>query len=201
MALSDTNRLSLRAILPPLICRVPGTMVVMVLILFMAALAQIIEFRTGALQLRVDPSEERLLGSDHEGWKFYQYARGIFGNDETILIAVEADDVFSPPTVELVSRLTNRLGGVHGVQNVVSLANVLVIRSTDYGLDIAPAMEKMPKTPEEYKTLRSEVMANPVIADALVSILTIRRTATISGGLMLLLIKLLVKRQAVRKSG
>lgn len=169
MALSDTNRLSLRAILPPLICRLPGTMVVMVLILFLAALAQIIEFRTGALQLRVDPSEERLLGSDHEGWKFYQYARGIFGNDETILIAVEADDVFAPPTVELVSRLTNRLGGVHGVQNVVSLANVLVIRSTDYGLDIAPAMEKMPKTPEEYKTLRSEVMANPVIADALVS--------------------------------
>lgn len=152
-----------------LICRFPGTIVAAVLLLSIVALAQIVDFRTGELQLVVDPSEERLLGSNHEGWKFYQDTRRIFGNDETILIAIGADDVFTPPTVELVLRLTNRLEEVQGVQSVVSLANVLVIRSTDYGLDITPAMEKMPETPEEYETLRSEVMENPLLAGSLVS--------------------------------
>ena len=169
MALSDTKRLSRCAALPAVICRFPGAMVSVVLVLFIIALTQLIDFRTGELQLSVDPSEERLLGSDHESWQFYQNTRLIFGNDESILIAIEADDVFAPPTVELVSRLTHRLEVVAGVRNVVSLANVLVIRSSEYGLDIVPAMEKMPEVPEEYEALRSEVMANPLIAGTLVS--------------------------------
>ena len=169
MALNNSNRLIRRIAFPALICRLPGTMVAVVLVLFLIALAQIIDFRTGEIQLKVDPSEERLLGSNHEGWEFYQYARHIFGNDETILIAIEADDVFAPTTVELVLASDKKLGAVQGVQNVISLANVLVIRSTDLGMDIAPAMEKMPESPEEYETLRSEVMANPLIAGALVS--------------------------------
>lgn len=169
MVLSDANRLSSCAALPGLICRFPGAIVAAVLVLFLLAVVQIVDPRTGELQLRVDPSEERLLGVNHEGLEFYQLARRIFGNDETILIAIEADDVFSPQTVDLVSRLTDRLAAVPGIQNVVSFANVLAVRSTDYGLDIAPMMEEVPETPEEYAALRSEVMANPLIAGALVS--------------------------------
>jgi predicted RND superfamily exporter protein len=152
-----------------LICRFPGAVVAAVFLISLLALVQIVDPRTGELQLRVDPSEESLLGPNYEGLAFYQFARRLFGNDETLLIAIEADDVFSPRTVDLVSRLTTRLARVEGVQSVVSLANVLAIRSTDYGLDIAPMMEETPETPEEYQALRSEVMANPLIAGTLVS--------------------------------
>jgi len=147
---SDTSRLSRCAALPGLICRFPGAVVAAVFLISLLALVQIVDPRTGELQLRVDPSEERLLGPNHEGLAFYQFARRVFGNDETLLIAIEADDVFSPRTVDLVSRLTTRLARVEGVQRVVSLANVLAIRNTDFGLDIAPMMEKLPETPEEY---------------------------------------------------
>ena len=169
MVLSDARRLPRCAALPGLICRFPGTIVTVVLILFLLSLVQIVDLHTGELQLRVDPSEEGLLGEDHEGWEFYQFARRIFGNDETIIVAVDADDVFTPQTIDLVKRLTDRLARVQGVQDVVSLTNVLAIRSTDYGLDIAPLMEKMPRTTQEYEALRSEVMVNPFIANALVS--------------------------------
>jgi len=158
-----------RTSFPALVCRSPGIIVAAVFVAFLIALAQIIDFRTGDIQLKVDPSEELLLGPDHEGWEFYQYTRSMFGNDETILIAVDADDVFAPQSVELVSRLTGRLQALDGVQNVISLANVLVIRTTDFGIDIAPALEKTPELPEEYEALRNDVMANPLVASALVS--------------------------------
>ncbi|MCK4833868.1 MAG: MMPL family transporter, partial [Gammaproteobacteria bacterium] len=116
-----------------------------------------------------DPSEQALLGQDHEGWEFYQFARRNFGGDETIMVAIDADDVFSPQAVDLVFRLTDRLTKIEGVEKVVSLTNALTIRATEYGMDIAPVMEKMPETPEEYEVLRSEVMANPLIAEALIS--------------------------------
>ncbi|MCK5360147.1 MAG: MMPL family transporter, partial [Gammaproteobacteria bacterium] len=167
--MSDTGRLSLHTAFSVLICRMPGTIVVAVVVLFLLALTQIIDLRNGDIQLKVDMSEVHLLGADHEGWKFYQQTRKTFGNDETLLIAVQSDDVFSPRSVELIARLTHQLEAVQGVQKVISIANVLVVRNTDYGMDIAPAMEKMPNTPEEYDALRSDVMANPLISSALVS--------------------------------
>jgi predicted RND superfamily exporter protein len=169
VVLSDASRLPGYAALPTLICRFPGTIVGTVVALSLLALLEIVNPRTGEFQIRVDPSEQALLGPNHEGWEFYQFARGLFGTDEVILVAVEAQNVFTTKTLDLVSRLTDRLGEVQGVQKVVSLANALAIRSTDYGLDIAPIMDKPPETPAEYEALRSEVMGNPLLAGALVS--------------------------------
>ena len=169
MASTDTGYLPGCGSLPVLICRNPRAIVGVVLILFLLASLQIYNPFTGELKVRVDPSEQALLGLNHEGWEFYQFARRNFGSDETIMVAIDADDVFSPQTVDLVSRLTSRLAKVPGVQEVVSLTNALTIRSTDYGVDIAPTMERMPETPEDYEALRSVVMANPLIASTLVS--------------------------------
>lgn len=166
---TDTRHLPSWRAITVLICHYPWTIVGTVLILFLLSMLQIYNPYTGELKLRVDTSEQALLGQNHEGWEFYQLARRNFGSDETILLAIEASDVFSPQTIDLVSRLTNRLARVPGVQEVVSLSNALTIRVTDYGMDIAPVMEKVPETFEEYEVLRREVMANPLIANALIS--------------------------------
>jgi predicted RND superfamily exporter protein len=169
VALSNPRLLSRCEALPGLVCRHPGAIVIAVLVLSLVALAQIIDPRSGELRLRVDPSDERLLGQTNEGWEFYQSARRLFGNDETILIAVEAQDVFAPQTLGLVKRLTDRLAKVEGVQRVISLSNVLTFRTTDIGLDIAPLMQQVPATPQESATLRKETLSNRLIADTLVS--------------------------------
>lgn len=155
--------------IPGLVCHYPKIIVGTVLILFLLAIFQIYNPLTGELSVKVDPSEQALLGHDHEGWEFYQFARNNFGGDETIMVAVDAEDVFSPQAVDLVSRLTDRLSKVEGVTEVVSLSNAQTIRSTEYGMDIAPIMQKVPETPEGYEVLRKEVMANPLIASALIS--------------------------------
>jgi len=169
VAFSDKRRLPSCKAVPALICRYPKTIVGIVLTLFLLALLQIYNPFTGEASVRVDPSEQALLGAKHEGLEFYQFARRNFGSDETIMVVIDADDVFTPQTVALISRLTARLAKVPGVQGVVSLTNALTIRSTDYGMDIAPIMEKLPETPEGYEALRHDVMANPLIASVLIS--------------------------------
>lgn len=154
---------------PVLVCRHPWAILAVVLVLSLIALAQLIDLRTGKLQLRVDPSDEQLLGQANEGWKFYQSARHLFGNDETILVAVESQDVFSPQTAALVKRLTDQLETVAGVQSVISLSNVLTFRNTEEGLDIAPLMQKVPETQQASELLRREALADRLIADTLIS--------------------------------
>jgi len=152
-----------------LICNYPRFIVVAVLALFLLALLQIYNPYTGESKVRVDPSEQALLGLNHEGWEFYQLSRRNFGSDETIMVVIDADDVFSPRAIDLVSRLTDRLTRMPGVQEVVSLTNALTIRETEYGMDISPIMIKVPETPEEYEGLRREVLASPLIASTLIS--------------------------------
>ena len=146
MASTDTRYLPSCGSLPVLICRNPRVIVGVVLILFLLAILQIYNPFTGELHVRVDSSERAMLGTSHEGWEFYQLARDTFGNDETIMVAIDASDVFSPASVDLISRLTDRLSKVPGVQSVVSLTNALTIRATEYGMDIAPMMKKAPET-------------------------------------------------------
>ena len=169
MASTKPNQLPRCQAVPLLICRNPRIIVGVVLSLFLLALLQIYNPFTGQLNVKIDPSEKALLGPDHEGWEFYQLASRNFGGDETLMLAVDADDVFSPQSVDLLFRLTNRLTSVPGVVNVVSLTNAMTIRTTDFGMDIAPVMQKLPESAEQYESLRSEVMSNPMIAESLIS--------------------------------
>ncbi|MDH5613363.1 MAG: MMPL family transporter, partial [Gammaproteobacteria bacterium] len=169
MISSDSRRFPCYKTVLVLICHYPRFIVAVVLVLFLLALLQIYNPYTAEFKVKVDPSEQALLGLDHEGWEFYQLARRNFGSDETIMVVIDADDVFSPQAIDLVSRLTNRLARVSGVEEVVSLTNALTIRATEYGMDIAPIMARVPETPEEYEVLRKEVLASPLIASTLIS--------------------------------
>ena len=62
----------------------------------LAALHGIVDLRTGALRLRVDPSIDQLLPEGDEERAFYERARQIFGSDEFVLLVLAADDVVTP---------------------------------------------------------------------------------------------------------
>ena len=78
-----------------LVFQYPGAIVAVMLALFLLAALQIYNPYTGELQIKVDPSEQALLGENHEGWEFYQFARSNFGSDETIMVAIDSEDIFS----------------------------------------------------------------------------------------------------------
>lgn len=133
------------------------------------ATSQIVDFETGKLRLEIDPSENRLLPEGDESKEFYDFVRKAFGNDETLLVAVHAEDLFTEPALRVVERLTNRLSEVDGVHHVTSLLNAIDIRGSEYGIDVEPFVREVPSDPEELAALRERVLGNPIFAGNLVS--------------------------------
>ena len=111
-----------------LISRHTHLILLLVAAITVLAVLQLVDVSSGRIQLQVDPSAERLLAADDEANVFYQSSRRIFGNDETVLLLLQAEDVFSGKNLDLIARLTHRLERLDGVIRVVSLSNALAIR-------------------------------------------------------------------------
>ena len=76
------------------------------------ALTLIVDVRTGELRLHVDPSYDRFVPEGTEARAFNDEMIRRFGNDDTLTVAVIADDVFSPDVLPRVARMTRRFQAV-----------------------------------------------------------------------------------------
>jgi predicted RND superfamily exporter protein len=153
-----------------LVARSTGLILLLVAGLTVLALSVIIDFSTGQLRLEIDPSANRLLSENNEAKQFYDRARNIFGSDETLVITLTSDDVFTLDTFQRIDRITQRVEAVESVHHVISLTNALDIRSTGDDLDISPFIDSITDDPLQAATTRQRVLANPVYAGSLVSL-------------------------------
>jgi predicted RND superfamily exporter protein len=133
------------------------------------AATQLVDFRTGDPRLRIDASADRLLPEGDASREFYDHVRRMFGSDETLLIALVGDDVFTTENLQRIQRLTRRLEKVDGVHHVLSLSNAVNVRGVDDDLEIAPFIHRVPETAEGLAELRAQVMGNPIYSGSLVS--------------------------------
>lgn len=129
----------------------------------------VIDLSTGERKLEIDPSQSRLLPEDDPAFLYYQRVRRTFGSDESLVVALAADDVFTRANLERVVRLTRRIEALDGVHHVVSLANALDIRSANGEIEIAPFLSQLPESADEIAALKRAVMSNPVYAGNLVT--------------------------------
>ena len=133
------------------------------------ATARLVDLETGRLRLEIDMSTDRLLPEGDEDKTFYEFMRRVFGSDETLLVALHTDDVFTHENLSRVARLTERLAQVDGVHHVLSLTNAVNIRGTEDTLDIRPLVNEVPEDPAELAALRREALENPLYAGSLIS--------------------------------
>jgi predicted RND superfamily exporter protein len=124
---------------------------------------------TGEVRLRLDPSTAGLLPAEGAERELFEYSRRLFGTDESVVVALGADDVFRPDVLERVARLTLRLSEIDGVQSVLSLSTAQMLRSEAGDLVVSPALETVPEDPEAARELRAEVLGNPLFAGTLVA--------------------------------
>ena len=152
-----------------LVSRSTGLILLLVAVLVAMAISAIVDVNTGQLRLEIDPSANRLLSEDNTARQFYDRARRIFGSDETLVITLTADDVFTLDTFRRINRITHRIEDVEFVHHVISLTNALDIRSTGDDIDIAPFIDAITDNPEQASETRQRVLANPIYAGSLVS--------------------------------
>jgi len=155
--------------LSTLVSRSTGLVLVLVAILFALAAVQIVDPMTGQLKLEIDPSANRLISKDEPAKLFYDKTRRIFGSDESLVITLTSDDIFTRDTLERIDRMTGRISEIDTVHHVVSLTNALDIRSTEDGLDIAPFIENIADDTADIAAIRARVLANPIYRGSLVS--------------------------------
>jgi hydrophobe/amphiphile efflux-3 (HAE3) family protein len=147
----------------------PGWVLALVGVLTVLAAAQIVDVRSGEIRIAFDPSYDALLPDADEGREFYDHVRRLFGSDETILVALVDEDVFTAANLRRVKRLGERIEVIDGVHHVVSLGTALNIRGEDGDLAIEPFVEEVPDDPRELAEIRRQALGNPIYAGNIVS--------------------------------
>ena len=152
-----------------LVSRHTGLTLLVILILAALAMSAIIDPRSGEIRLIIDPSANRLLSRDQPAKQFYDHTRRVFGNDETLIITLTSDDIFTAETLDVIEQLTTQIESIPAVHHVVSLANVVDIRSVEDDIDISPFVSGLEDGSSSLDEIRSRVLANPVYSGNLVS--------------------------------
>lgn len=106
---------------------------------------------------------------DHEEVIFYEQLKEKFGNDEFFVIAIEADDVFAPQAMQVVSEITEAMESLKEVNDVVSLTNVDDVEGFEDGFQVGKFLEEMPDTAAAFARKKEQALANPLYTGALIS--------------------------------
>ncbi|MBM4087806.1 MAG: RND family transporter [Planctomycetes bacterium] len=123
-----------------------------------------------ASKITIDTSLESWFLEDDATLRLYKQFRQTFGEDEFIVLALEADDVFQPDVLRALHRLTDEAESMAYVRRVTSVTNVEVLRRRGRSLRAAPLMSRLPATVEEAAALREDLSSYPLIAGSLASL-------------------------------
>ena len=152
-----------------LVSRSTGLILLLTFLVTVLAAMRIVDPVTGEMHLEIDPSANRLLSGNNEARVFYDRVRRMFGSDETLVITLTSDNIFTAENFRRIDRITQRISDLGAVHHVASLTNALDIRSIDDGLDIAPFIENISDDPAAIDDVRRRVMGNPIYAGSMVS--------------------------------
>ncbi|MGB5178817.1 MAG: efflux RND transporter permease subunit [Gammaproteobacteria bacterium] len=153
-----------------LVSRHTGLTLGVILALAVLALTAIVDPLTGNMRLHIDPSANRLFSENMPAKQFYDKTRQLFGSDETLIITLASDDIFTPENVATIQRITDRITEIDAVRNVLSLSSAVDIRSVDEGLDISPFFTDFEEGTASLDDTRTRIMGNPLYAGNLVSV-------------------------------
>jgi predicted RND superfamily exporter protein len=152
-----------------LVSRHTGLTLATILALTALALTAIINPLTGNVRLNIDPSADRLFSENVSAKQFYDRTRETFGSDETLIITIASDDIFTQTSTDTIRRITDRISDVAAVHHVLSLTSAVDIRSVEDGLDISPFFTDPEEGSTDLSTVKQRIMSNPFYAGNLVS--------------------------------
>ncbi len=119
--------------------------------------------------LAIDTSQESLLPEGDEARAFYDFTRKAFGSDESMVVAVGTDDVFTHDSLTRIQRIVSRIERLDGVHHVVAITNAANVRGSEDGIDIRAFVKEVPTDPAALEELRKQALENPLYAGNLIS--------------------------------
>jgi len=109
-------------------------------------------------------SDVRVLNDQVDQW---------FGlHKDMIVVGIVRDgSIFEPKTLEVVSRVTEKITNLRGVASVdvTSLSTADNVVADEGTLRVEPLLPRVPETPDQLARLRRSIMGNPMVVGRLVS--------------------------------
>ncbi|MDQ7780852.1 MAG: MMPL family transporter, partial [Planctomycetota bacterium] len=124
-------------------------------------------------EFKMEASTDSLLLESDPDLAFYDESRVVFGSDEYVIVSFSRPDVFAPEVVSLVSNLTAEFSAITGVDKVLSITNVRLLRNLmdEVNLLMLAAMPEMKLTTQgcNIRRAREELIKHAVWGENLVS--------------------------------
>lgn len=120
-------------------------------------------------KLQIDPSMEPLFVKSSPEYLYYKQYSEKYGSDQMIALAMSTSDLFTLPNLKLLQKVTFDLEKFEQVEKVVSLANVMDIRSKFVGVKIVPALHEVFDGNRSLEELRQDILQNELYQNNLIS--------------------------------
>ena len=133
-------------------------------------LAMFVVLASGLQYTKLDTSTEGFLHADDPVRIAYNDFKQQFGQDDRILVAVQADDLFSPNNLKKLESLHNALAQrVPFLAAVDSLITSRVTTGDSESLIVNELFEPWPVTAQDYAEVKSTALSNPLLTDLIVN--------------------------------
>jgi predicted RND superfamily exporter protein len=122
-------------------------------------------------RLEVDSDILNYFPESDEAVQLFTAVGAQFAGNSLAIVAVEADDVFTAGTLRTIHQITEEAKALPEVTHVMSLTDVLDIRSGEWGLEIGRLIDKygLPTDPDELGGLRTYTLGKELYAGRIVS--------------------------------
>ena len=121
-------------------------------------------------KLGIDTSAEGLMLEKDPTKVYYEKIKTKFGSDALTIVLVKADDVFTPPVLQSVKRISDAIERMEGVSRVESLTTVNNIKGVQDSLNTEPLVgSKVSTDPGAIERIRADALANQIFVGNIVS--------------------------------
>jgi len=128
-------------------------------------------FSYQAKDLHINSDILSSLPDDDPAAQLYKEIGTQFGGNNMGLIVLETDNVFNTEVIQHVKQITDSIKYTNGVSYVTSLTNILDIKSSDEGIEIAKLVDEnnLPNKPSQLDSLKKYVFSKEMYKGTIVS--------------------------------
>jgi hydrophobe/amphiphile efflux-3 (HAE3) family protein len=147
------------------------TVLALVAVLSLAAVAALIDVRSGEVRIRLDSSEEPMMRTGDPARDEYREAIANFGDDDVYVIAMETDGVFSAEHLRALRRLSDGIRHIEGVRATESLTNTTTFRWIEETgtIEVGPFVGEVPDDTAALADLQRRALADRIHPRTIVS--------------------------------
>ncbi len=94
-----------------------------------------------------------------------------YGGNLMVMIAVSADDIVTPDTLNFLKELTDNYSQIEGISSITSLINIIDIRETEYGLEVGTLINgsHIPQNRKDLTALREYILSRDAYKGKVIS--------------------------------